>query len=40
MLILFKFSYIFYQIKKYFLIKNIDLYVRTNFITYVIITDF
>ena len=41
MLISFKFNYISYQIEKNIVwIKKIDLYVRTNLIIYVIITDF
>ena len=41
MLISFKYSYIFYQIKKIIAwINKIYLYVRTNLIIYVIIIDF
>ena len=41
MLISFKFNYISYQIfKKIVWINKIDLYVRTNLIIYVIVTDF
>ena len=40
MLISFKFNYIFYQIKKIVWINKIDLYVHTNLIIYVTITDF
>ena len=42
MLISFRFNYISYQIflKKIVWINKIDLYVRTNLIIYVIVTDF
>ena len=41
MLILFKFNYISYHIEKNIVwINTIDLYVRTNIIIYVIVTDF
>ena len=41
MLIYFKFNYISYQIEKNIVwINKIDLYVRTNLIIYVIVTDF
>ena len=41
MLLSFKFYYISYQIfLKIFWINKIDLYVRTNLIIYVIVTDF
>ena len=40
MLISFKFNYIFYQIKNIVWINKIYLYVCTNLIIYVIVTEF